>query len=144
MDMENKVVLIKESSFITDDHVYNLLKFNKNYLPESRKEELLAEYRLGKKLDDMGLTIEEFDTFEKYLNILYEIYMDEKGAYTWKSDENWCVVDIDRQDSLLSLATLYNEIYIDGRKLDKVEDDILVKNLGDGDFRYAVVYMEKE
>ena len=64
MDKENKVVLIKESAFITDDHVYNLLKFNKNYLPESRKEELLAEYRLGKKLDDMGLTIEEFDTFE--------------------------------------------------------------------------------
>ena len=70
--------------------------------------------------------------------------MDEKGAYTWKSDENWCVVDIDRQDSLLSLATLYNEIYIDGRKLDKVEDDILVKIFGDGDFRYAVVYMEKD
>lgn len=144
MDKENKVVLIKESAFITDDHVYNLLKFNKNYLPESRKEELLAEYRLGKKLDDMGLTIEEFDTFEKYLNILYEIYMNEKGAYTWKSDENWCVVDIDREDEIFLTAFLYNEVYIDGIMLDKVNDDILAENFDGDDVQYAVVYMERE
>ena len=144
MNDKNKVVLIKENSFISDDHIYNLLKFNKNYLSHKRKEELLAEYRLRTKLDEMGLDIKEFYTFEKYLNLLYDIYMDEKGVYTWKSAEDWSVIDIDREDEILLTAFLYNEVYIDGIMLDKVNDDILAENFDGDDVQYAVVYMERE
>ena len=144
MNNKNKTVLIKENSFISDDYVYDLLKFNKNYLPQKRKDELLEEYRLGEKLNELGLDNKEFDTFEKYLNILYDIYMDEKGAYIWKSDEDWSVVDIDRDDEVLLTALIYNEVYIDGRILDKVNDDILAENFDGDDVQYAVVYMERE
>lgn len=144
MYKKNKTVLIKEDSFISDDYVYDLLKFNKNHLPQKRKDELLEEYRLGEKLNELGLDNKEFDTFEKYLNILYDIYMDEKGAYIWKSDEDWSVVDIDRDDEILLTALIYNEVYIDGRILDKVNDDILAENFDGDDVQYAIVYMERE
>ena len=144
MNKKSKTVLIKEKSFISDKHVYNLLKFNKNYLTHARREELLEEYRLGEKLDEMGLDIKEFDTFEKYLNLLYEVYMDEKGVYTWQSDENWSVVDIDREDRLLLTALIYNEVYVDGKMLDELNDDILAENFSNGNAQYAVVYMERE
>ena len=144
MYKKNKTVLIKEDSFISDDYVYDLLKFNKNYLPQKRKDELLEEYRLGEKSNELGLDNKEFDTFEKYLNILYDIYMDEKGVYIWKSDEDWSVVDIDRDDEVLLTALIYNEVYIDGRLLDDVNDDILAENFDGDDVQYAVVYMERE
>ena len=144
MYKKNKTVLIKENSFISDDYVYDLLKFNKNSLPQKRKDELLEEYRLGEKLNELGLDNKEFDTFEKYLNILYDIYMDEKGVYIWKSDEDWSVVDIDRDDEVLLMALIYNEVYIDGRLLDDVNDDILAENFDGDDVQYAVVYMERE
>ena len=144
MYKKNKTVLIKENSFISDDYVYGLLKFNKNYLPQKRKDELLEEYRLGEKLNKIGLDIKEFDTFEKYLNILYDIYMDEKGVYIWKSDEDWSVVDIDRDEEVLLTALIYNEVYIDGRLLGEVNDDIIAENFGSDDLQYAVVYMERE
>ena len=70
--------------------------------------------------------------------------MDEKGVYIWKSDEDWSVVDIDRDEEVLLTALIYNEVYIDGRILDKVNDDILAKNFDGDDVQYAVVYMERE
>ena len=70
--------------------------------------------------------------------------MDEKGVYIWKSDEDWSVVDIDRDDEVLLTALIYNEVYIDGRLLDDVNDDILAENFDGDDVQYAVVYMERE
>jgi len=70
--------------------------------------------------------------------------MDEKGVYIWKSDEDWSVVDIDRDEEVLLTALIYNEVYIDGRLLDEVNDDILAENFDGDDVQYAVVYMERE
>ena len=62
--MNGVSVLIKENNDISDERVYELLDFSKNYISEKRKSELLNEYRLGLKLEALGFDVKDFETFE--------------------------------------------------------------------------------
>ena len=136
-------VLIKENNDISDERVYELLGFSKNYISEKRKSELLNEYRLGLKLEALGFDVKDFETFEQYIKVLYDLYIDEKGVFKYAREDRLEVVDINRNDDFMLVASAYNIVYVDGKEYKVLSDIELIDLCCGNDSKYAVVYLER-
>lgn len=141
--MNGVSVLIKENKDISDERVYELLDFSKNYISEKRKNELLNEYRLGLKLESLGFDVKDFETFEQYIKVLYDLYIDEKGVFKYSREDGLEILDINRNDDFMLVASAYNIVYVDGIEYKGLSDIELIDLCCGNYSKYAVVYLER-
>lgn len=140
--MNGVSVLIKENSDISDERVHELLGFSKNYISEKRKNELLNEYRLGLKLESLGFDVKDFETFEQYIKVLYDLYIDEKGVFKYSREDGLEILDINRNDDFMLVASAYNIVYVGGKEYGLSDIELIDLCCGN-DSKYAVVYLER-
>lgn len=141
--MNGVSVLIKENNDISDERVYELLGFSKNYISEKRKSELLNEYKLGLKLEALGFDVKDFETFEQYIKVLYDLYIDETGVFKYSREDGLEVLDINRNDDFMLVASAYNIVFADGKEYKGLSDIELIDLCCGNDSKYAVVYLER-
>lgn len=140
----NKSVFIKHNRLLSDNEIYQMLGFKKQYIPEDVLRNLRSEYKLGLKLSELGLEQNEFNSFDKYVNIIYDIYTENGHYFKWISDSNETVADIDRNDDVLFIPDIYNRIFIDGQEIkNKLTEDEFVSKCNGNSQHYAVIYIEK-
>lgn len=141
--MDNKSVFIKDNRELSDNEIYKIIGFRKEFISDSEISFFKNEYKLGDKLSELGLKYNEFDSFEKYMNVIYDIYCEDGQFFKW-TDENYIVVDIDRNEDVMFLSGLYNRIFIDGNEVFNITDDELLLKCNGQDSKYAIIYLEKK
>lgn len=140
----NKSVFIKHNRLLSDNEIYQMLGFKKQYISEDVLRNLRNEYKLGLKLSELGLEQNEFNSFDEYVNIIYDIYNENGLYFKWISDSNETVADIDRNDDVLFIPDIYNRIFIDGQEIkNKLTEDEFISKCNRNNQHYAVIYIEK-
>lgn len=141
--MYNKSVFIKDNRELSDNEIYKIIGFRKEFISESEISFFKNEYKLGDKLSELGLNYNEFNSFEKYMTVIYDIYCEDGQFFKW-TDENYIVVDIDRNEDVMFLSALYDRIFIDGNEVFNITDDELLLKCDGQDSKYAIIYLEKK
>jgi len=140
----NKSVFIKHNRLLSDNEIYQMLGFKQQYISEDILKNLRSEYKLGKNLSELGLNQDEFNSFDKYVNVIYDIYTENGLYFKWVSDSDEIVVDIDRNDDVVFIPDVYDRIFIDGQEIknELTEDEFISKCNGNNQ-HYVVIYIEK-
>lgn len=141
--MYNKSVFIKDNRELSDNEIYKIIGFRKEFISDSEISFFKNEYKLGDKLSELGLNYNEFNSFEKYMTVIYDIYCEDGQFFKW-TDENYIVVDIDRNEDVMFLSALYDRIFIDGNEVFNITDDELLLKCDGQDSKYAIIYLEKK
>lgn len=141
--MDNKSVFIKDRKELLDNEIYKMLGFKQEFLSDNEISFFKNEYKLGDKLSELGLKHNEFDSFEKYMNVIYDIYCEDGRFFKW-TDEHYAVIDIDRNEDVMFLSGLYNRIFIDGNEVFNITDEELLLKCNEKDSKYAIIYLEKK
>ena len=140
----NKSVFIKHNRLLSDNEIYQMLGFKQQYISEDILKNLRSDYKLGKNLSELGLNQDEFNSFDKYVNVIYDIYTENGLYFKWVSDSDEIVVDIDRNDDVVFIPDVYDRIFIDGQEIknELTEDEFISKCNGNNQ-HYVVIYIEK-
>lgn len=141
--MDNKSVFIKDRKELLDNEIYKMLGFKQEFLSDNEISFFKNEYKLGSKLEELGLKDNEFDSFEKYMNVIHDIYCENGRFFKW-TDEHYAVIDIDRNEDVMFLSGLYNRIFIDGNEVFNITDEELLLKCNEKDSKYAIIYLEKK
>lgn len=141
--MDNKSVFIKDRKELSDNEIYKILGFKQEFLSDNEISFFKNEYKLGSKLEELGLKHNEFDSFEKYMNVIHDIYCEDGQFFKW-TDEHYAVIDIDRTEDVMFLSGLYNRIFIDGNEVFNITDEELLLKCNEKDSKYAIIYLEKK
>lgn len=141
--MDNKSVFIKDNRELSDNEIYKIIGFRKEFISDSEISFFKNEYKLGDKLSELGLNHNEFDSFEKYMDVIHDIYCEDGQFFKWKND-NYVVIDIDRNEDVMFISALYDRIFIDGNEVFNITDDELLLKCDGQDSKYAIIYLEKK